>query len=69
MENLEIIELIMQKVTVKYIQRDCKKLLKHFSKKSSKDIGIVAELTTLLYAFGMYEIWYLLEIIRYGPMS
>ena len=45
MENLEIIELIMQKVTVKYIQRDCKKLLKHFSKKSSKDIGIVAELT------------------------
>ena len=55
MENLEIIELIMQKVTVKYIQRDCKKLLKHISKKSSKDIGIVAELTTLLYAFGMYE--------------
>lgn len=55
MEKPEIIELIMQKVTVKYIQRDCKKLLKHFSKKSSKDIGVVAELTTLLYAFGLYE--------------
>ena len=55
MENLAVIELVMQKATVKYIQRDCKKLLKLFNKKSAKDIGIVAELSTLLYAFGMYE--------------
>lgn len=51
----EIIQPIMDKVTKKAVQSNCKKILKKCSFKSSKDIGNITELVIWLYVYDYYD--------------
>lgn len=55
MDDFSIINELIESSEIKLIKSDCKKLVKKFSKKSSKDLGVLAELVTILYVYEKYD--------------
>lgn len=53
--DLSIIDDIKGKYTQKIIKRNCNRILKKCSPKSSVDLSYILELTTVLYTLGAYE--------------
>lgn len=52
---MEIFEQILNNTEKKWIQRDCKKLIKRCSYKSANDMGFITELIVLMYLYRKFE--------------
>ncbi len=55
MDMSELIQRIVSTVDKKYVQRNCKIMLKKLSFKSVNDLGNVTELAVWLYIYGLYD--------------
>lgn len=66
---MEIFLKIVGKYENKWVQRDCKKLIKKFSYKSEKDLGVLTELIVLMYIYNdcdsAIELHHMIENVKF----